>query len=89
VLDHLHTEGIEPMRFTPVTASRQQQMAQESAAQPAPQAEASVEEKPTSFFNRTNVPKKPETPSVSSSTPDLIEQGKSFFRRAAGFFTPK
>jgi len=72
----LHTEGIEPMRFTPVTASRQQQMAQESAAQPAPQAEASVEEKPTSFFNRTNVPKKPETPSVSSSTPDLIEQDR-------------
>lgn len=45
----------------------------------------------TSFFlNRVNRQNKPDEPSVASSTPDVIEGGKSFFRKAAdtvgGFF---
>lgn len=42
-----------------------------------------------SFFENKNVPDKPEEPIIRNSTPDIIEQGKSFFRQAAGFFTPQ
>lgn len=42
----------------------------------------------TSFFESKNAPDKPEEPTnVGASTPDLIEQGKTFFRNAtSGFF---
>lgn len=33
------------------------------------------------FFERKNVPTKPKEPVVGSSTPDIIEKGKSFFRK--------
>jgi len=40
-----------------------------------------------SFFQRTNEPNKPDEPKVGESTPDIIETGKTLFRKAAGFFT--
>jgi hypothetical protein len=49
---------------------------------------AAVEErKPTtSFFeNRVNEPTKPEQPKIGASTPDIVEQGKSFFRKGVDF----
>ncbi len=45
----------------------------ESAPEAAPAPRAS-------FFDKKNIPTTPERPTVSSSTPDIVEQGKSFFR---------
>lgn len=47
---------------------------------------------PTTFFQdkdlllHRNVPNKPEEPTIGTSTPDIVEQGKGFFRKVAGFF---
>ena len=43
----------------------------------------------SSFFENKNVPNKPEEPVIGGSAPDIIEQGKSLFRKAAGFFSGK
>lgn len=48
---------------------------------------AASEARRASFFESKNTPTPPEEPVVGDSTPDIIEQGKSFFRKAAGFFS--
>ena len=48
---------------------------------------------PASFFQQKNIPTPPSEPVISSSTPDIVEQGKSFFRKAkegiSGFFSQR
>lgn len=39
------------------------------------------------FFENKNVSDKPQEPVVGSSVPDIVEQGKGFFRKAASFFS--
>lgn len=41
---------------------------------------------PSPSMDNTNTPNAPEEPTVSDSTPDIVDQGKSFFRKAASFF---
>ena len=46
-----------------------------------------TEARKESFFENRNVPNEPEKPVIGESTPDIIEQGKSFFRKVGGFFS--
>lgn len=39
-----------------------------------------------SFFNQRNQPTPPAEPAIGESAPDLVEQGKSFFRKVGSFF---
>ena len=48
---------------------------------------ANREQRRESFFDNRNVPTPPTEPVIGGSVPDLIEQGKTIFRKAQGFFT--
>ncbi len=43
-----------------------------------------LQRRQSAFFERKNVPIKPKEPVVGSSTPDIIEKGKTFFRKTGG-----
>lgn len=47
--------------------------------------EASSTPATTTFFGNRNNPTKPKEPVVSKSTPDIIDQGNSFFRKVGNF----
>jgi len=48
---------------------------------PSSQTPAIPEEPKASFFDNKNNPTKPQEPTISNSAPDIVEQGKSFFRK--------
>jgi len=85
----LQSENIEPLRMTPMTKS-----VDITQSTPAPQEEPSffgkmrkaITPKRETFFESKNIPTKPEEPTVGTSTPDIVEQGKSIFRKVGGFF---
>lgn len=68
----------QPMNFTPAFFT------------PAQQSMTTKTSTPASFFNRVNESNKPEEPAgVSSSPPDIVEQGKKFFQKVGSFFSGK
>jgi hypothetical protein len=78
----LQSENVKPLNFTPVLGEPSSFVpptpTQPQQEEPAPRA---------SFFDRTNRPNRPEQPAGTSfSTPDIIETGKSFFRKVGSFF---
>lgn len=81
----LQNEDVQPLWFTPMLGE-----AQRFQAPPTPVQPAAEEQTPSlsSFFQRTNRLNVPERPQgMSFSTPDIIETGKSFFKKVGGFFT--
>lgn len=95
-------EGVEKLSFKPVTAGGEARRAGEIDAlrteiagrEPKGMLDKAVVGLGTAgeavagfFSNRKNQPAKPKEPVVSSSAPDMIEQGKTFFRdNLQGFF---
>lgn len=48
---------------------------------------AATEARKTSFFESKNTPNKPDEPTIGLSSPDIVEQGKNFFRKVGGMFS--
>ena len=88
----------EPFKFEPLKSSAPSKSFYPSGAELQAAGGADLQEtggaglqgaaNPASYFgSRINTPTPPREPSVGKSTPDIIEQGKSIFRKAAGFFS--
>lgn len=78
----LQSKDVTPLQFPPMLLP------------PTPDVPTDVPQSPeqprqeTSFFgDRTNRPNVPDRPAIGASAPDLIEQGKSIFRKVSSFFT--
>lgn len=86
----LKTEGVKPLRFSPFATP---QAHNEPNIDPSGTALQVTGNPAASFFGSretpTSTPTPPKEPTVSKSTPDIVEQGKSLFRKATGFFSNK
>lgn len=89
--------SVEPLRFTPLTARAEQKAEFERLAPERAEAERQEglgffgraqerAERRRAEFEAKNVPTPPTEPAIGGSAPDLIEQGKTFFRKVGGFF---
>lgn len=81
----IQSKDVQPMTFSPMLGQAQQPQT------PVTQPQQTQSEQPeVSFFgDRTNRQNVPDKPPIGASAPDLIEQGKSLFRKATGFFANK
>jgi hypothetical protein len=62
-------------------------MIKEGASQAVERARASAVKAPQSFFENRNAPNKPDSFPTGGTPENIIETGKQFFRKAAGFFS--
>ena len=85
----LTTESVKPLRFSPFNPRPAHNEPNIDSTGTALQPVAS----PASFFEGKNTPTPPKEPVISSSTPDIVEEGKSFFRnvgdKVGGFFASR
>lgn len=87
----LQSENVQPLRMTPMTASVSAQAStptQTEEEKPSffgrikegfTRGRERNQERKSAFFESKNVPTTPEEPVISSSVPDIVEQGKPYF----------